>query len=195
VGWRWATTSEIGTSHLRLGTRKHDDNIWSWVDAARDRIGIAAEKRGKTPRAFAATLVMLVATRNAALTAHVGDGAVVARLADQSWQTLSAPENGEYASMTYFVTDDPAPRLRVTRFADAYTGFAVFSDGVENLALDHKTYAPHAPFFRSMLNPLDKDEGDGKSAKLSTALAEFLRGPRVCDKTDDDKTLLLISAR
>ena len=67
-----------------------DDNIWSWVDAARDRIGIAAEKRGKTPRAFAATLVMLVATRNAALTAHVGDGAVVARLADQSWQTHRA---------------------------------------------------------------------------------------------------------
>lgn len=172
-----------------------DDDIWSWVDTARDRISLAAEKRGKTPRAFAATLVMLLATKDAVLAGHVGDGAVVARAADQSWLTLSPPENGEYVSMTYFVTDDPSPRLRISRLADAYTGFAVFSDGIEHLALDYRTDAPHAPFFRSMLDPLDKDAGNGKSAKLSAALAAFLAGPRVCEKTDDDKTLLLISAR
>jgi hypothetical protein len=189
---------------LADGTRRYfrqvtslpdDDIIWSWVDTARDRIGMAAEKRGKTRRAFAATLVMLIATRHAVVTVHVGDGAVVARLSDQTWQTLSPPENGEYASMTYFVTDDPAPRLRISRFADTFTGFAVFSDGIEDLGLDHRTDAPHVPFFKNMLTPLDKAEGEGKSAQLSSALTAFLNGPRVCDKTDDDKTLLLISGR
>ncbi len=190
------TLTDALRRHFRQGAALPDnEDIWSWIDTARDRIGIAAEKRGKTPRAFAATLVMLVATRHAVLTAHVGDGAVVARLTDESWRTLSPPENGEYASMTYFVTDDPAPRLRITRVTEGHTGFAVFSDGIENLALDHRTDAPHAPFFKSMLDPLDKYEKDGKSAKLSAALAGFLNSPRVCDKTDDDKTLLLISAR
>lgn len=155
---------------------------------------MAADRLGKTRRAFASTLVMLAATKDGVVTAHIGDGAVVARTAD-AWETLSPPENGEYASMTFFVTDDPAPRLRIARFAGTHTGFAVFSDGIENLALDHRTDAPHEPFFKTMLAPLDKADEDGKSAKLSTALAAFLNGSRVCDKTDDDKTLLLISGQ
>lgn len=189
------TLAEALRAHFRdKGDLPSDDEIWSWVDTARDRIGLAAERRGKTPRAFASTLVMLVATEDVVLTAHVGDGAVVARVAED-WETLSPPENGEYASMTFFVTDDPSPRLRIARFAAAYTGFAVFSDGIEHLALDHRTDAPHEPFFKTMLGPLDKESGDGKNAKLSVALGAFLDGPRVCEKTDDDKTLLLISSQ
>jgi hypothetical protein len=189
------TMTERLRSHFRDNVGlPGDDEIRSWVDIARDRIGLAADKRGETRRAFASTLVMLVATNNGVLTAHVGDGAVVARTAD-AWQTLSPPENGEYASTTFFVTDDPSPRLRIARFAAAYTGFAVFSDGIENLALDQRTAAPHEPFFKTMLGPLDKVNEGGKSVKLSVALAAFLNEPRVCEKTDDDKTLLLISAQ
>ena len=172
-----------------------DDDIWSWVDLARDRLSVAADKRAKPRRAFASTLVMLAATGEAVLTAHVGDGAVVGRSNADDWATLSAPENGEYASMTYFLTDDPAPRLRISRFSGAYTALAAFSDGIENLALDHKTNAPHAPFFRSMLAPLDNATDTGRSVQLSSALSAFLSGPRVCEKTDDDKTLILASTR
>lgn len=172
-----------------------DDDIWSWVDLARDKLSIAAEKRGKARRAFAATLVAIVIAGDETLTVHVGDGAIVCRAGDDSWTTLSAPENGEYASMTYFVTDDPAPQLRISRVAGSYTGFAVFSDGIENLALDQRTNDPHVPFFRTMLSPLDSVKNDGRDVKLSAALAGFLRSQRVCDKTDDDKTLILISSR
>ena len=169
-----------------------NDEIWSWIDTVRDRLGLAADRLGKTRRVFASTLVMLVATKDAIITAHIGDGAVVARNSDV-WETLSPPENGEYASMTFFVTDDPAPRLRICRFTADYNGFAVFSDGIEHLALDQRTDSPHEPFFETMLAPLDKVDEHGKHITLSTALAAFLNGPRVCDKTDDDKTLILIS--
>jgi hypothetical protein len=172
-----------------------DDDIWSWVDLARDRLSLAAEKRAKTRRAFASTLVMLVATGESVLTVHVGDGAVVGRSGGDDWSTLSAPENGEYASMTYFLTDDPAPRLRISRFSGAFTALAVFSDGIENLVLDHKTNAPHAPFFRSMLAPLDGANEMGRLPRLSSALAAFLGSARVCEKTDDDKTMILASAQ
>ncbi|WP_354326954.1 PP2C family serine/threonine-protein phosphatase [Porphyrobacter sp. MBR-155] len=248
MAWRWAAASEIGSSHLRLGTRKQDamscfltgsgalcaivcdgagsapfggegasvlvrtlseslrahfrvgrvlpedDDVWSWVDSARDRLAMAAEQRETTRRAFASTLVMLVATGNKILTAHIGDGAIVARTG-AAWETISPPENGEFASTTYFATDDPMPRLRLERHEGEWTGFAVFSDGIENLVLDHRNDAPHEPFFNTMIAPVDALNEPGKDAKLSSALAAFLRGPKVCDKTDDDKTLLLLSSR
>jgi hypothetical protein len=188
-------TNALRRHFVGTATLPTDDDIWSWVDLARDRLSVAADKRAKPRRAFASTLVMLAATGEAVLTAHVGDGAVVGRSNVDDWATLSAPENGEYASMTYFLTDDPAPRLRISRFSGAYTALAVFSDGIENLALDHKTNAPHAPFFRSMLAPLDNATDTGRSVQLSSALSAFLGGPRVCEKTDDDKTLILASTR
>lgn len=138
---------------------------------------------------------MLIVAGDDALTAHVGDGSVVGRDDADGWTTLSAPENGEYASMTCFLTDHPAPHLRIARFAGAYTAFAVFSDGIEHLALDYRTCEPHLPFFRTMISPLDGSDEPGRSVPLSAALAKFLRSPRVCEKTDDDKTLLLISSR
>lgn len=172
-----------------------DEAIWAWVDQARDRIGVAAERRGKKPRAFASTLLMLVFTKNGVLTAHVGDGAIVGRGQDEKWQTLTAPAHGEYASTTFFLTDDPAPQLRISRFEGGFDAFAIFSDGIENLVLDHQTSEPHAPFFRSMLGPLDNARESGRNIKLSSALSSFLNGSRVCSKTDDDKTLLLLTSK
>ena len=249
VRWRWATASQIGTSHVKLGTRKQDafacfiaggatrpicaivcdgagsaelggegaslvcrtlsvalrshfrtslelpsdETVWGWLDLARDTLAIAAERQSAQRRAFASTLVLLVAGADELLIAHVGDGAVVARERTGTWQALSCPENGEYASTTYFVTDEPAPRLRISRFAGDYDAFALFSDGIEGLALDLQAMTPHEPFFRTMLNPLDALQPSGKSKELSAALTGFLASPRVCERTDDDKTLVLIS--
>jgi hypothetical protein len=189
------TLSEGLRQHFQQqSTLPSDEVVWSWVDLARDRLGAAAENRSKPRRAFAATLVLLVALGDSLLVAHVGDGSVVGR-EGEGWSTLSPPENGEYASMTYFLTDDPFPRLRISRFAGAYTAFAVFSDGIENFVLDHRSNEPHEPFFKTMLRPLDDTAEEGRNAELSTALSAFLSSPRVCEKTDDDKTLLLISSR
>jgi hypothetical protein len=189
------TMAQSLREHFRQGTMlPEDDEVWSWIDSARDRLGIAADRRHATRRAFASTLVMLVATGGKILTAHIGDGAIVAR-SGAYWETLSPPENGEFASSTYFVTDDPIPRLRLDRREGAWAGFAVFSDGIENLVLDHRTDAPHEPFFNKMIAPIDALTEPGKNAELSSALAAFLRGPKVCDKTDDDKTLLLLSSQ
>lgn len=249
--WRWATASEIGTSHITLGTRKQDatasflvgnsreifcaivcdgagsapfggegasvvcrkfsqslkehfstttsfpddQRIWDWLDEARDRLSVAAGKREVDRRAFASTLVVLVARDGEQLTAHVGDGAIVGRLRSGAWQALSWPENGEYASTTYFVSDDPAPRARIARTDHEFDGFAIFSDGIEGLALDLAGAIPHEPFFRTMMSPLDKLEHTGKDPALSQALGNFLASRRVCEKTDDDKSLILVSTR
>jgi hypothetical protein len=155
---------------------------------------LAAERRSVRRQAFASTLVMLVIVDDALLVVHVGDGAIVARHLDKGWQTLSWPENGEYASTTYFVTDDPSPRVRIARFPAEYDAYALFSDGIEDLALNQQAMIPHEPFFRTMIGPLDGLATPGKSVLLSAALATFLSSPRVCDRTDDDKSLILASA-
>lgn len=194
IGCRAITTSL--RQHFATTDELPDkERISCWIDDARDRLGIAADKRSLPRRAFASTLVMLVAARSAVTIAHIGDGAVVGRSAAGDWEILSAPENGEYASTTYFLTDDPAPRLRFTSRPGVYTALAAFSDGIESLVLDQQLDRPHLPFFSSMIAPVDRAASSGRLRLLSADLAQFLHSPRISDRTDDDKTLILASAR
>ncbi len=250
--WRWALASQIGTSHIRMGTRKQDAlktftlkdkdgrrilcamvcdgagsaqyggegasltcrlisqavrqhfsdtdvmpntvEIWSWIDTVRDCMAQAAENREAIRKSFACTLVLLIARADENIIVHIGDGAVVGRDQAGEWKALTWPENGEYASSTYFITDDPEPRVRFVEGDGAYTAYALFSDGIEDLALDQKAMTAHAPFFTSMIRSVDELSGEGKDRNLSTALATFLDSDRVCERTDDDKSLILLSA-
>lgn len=250
--WRWALASQIGTSHVRLGTRKQDAlktftlkdqygrqilcamvcdgagsaqyggegasltcrlisqavrqhfshtdvmpntvEIWSWIDAVRDCMAHAAQNREALRKNFACTLVLLIAREDESIIVHVGDGAIVGRDRDGEWKALTWPENGEYASSTYFVTDDPEPRVRFVKSDECYTAYALFSDGIEDLALDQKAMTAHVPFFTSMIRSIDNLSGEGKDQGLSAALASFLDSDRVCERTDDDKSLILLSA-
>lgn len=250
--WRWALASQIGTSHIRLGTRKQDalktftlqgkdgeqilcamvcdgagsaqyggegasltcrlisqavrqhfsktdvipttEEIWSWIDTVRDCMAQAAEKREVSRKSFACTFILLIARINENIIVHIGDGAVVGRDHAGEWKALTWPENGEYASSTYFITDDPEPKIRFVEGNQIYSAYALFSDGIEDLALDHKAMTAHAPFFNSMIRPLDNLSFEGKDQNLSAALATFLDSDRVCDRTDDDKSLILLSS-
>jgi hypothetical protein len=139
--------------------------------------------------------VLVVAASDGFLAVHVGDGGAVARHKTDGWLALSWPENGEYASTTFFVTDDPVPRVRIRRYSADFDACAVFSDGIEDLVLDHNALIPHEPFFRTMMSPLDRLVTGGRDNFLSTALGNFLDSERVCGRTDDDKSLILASIR
>lgn len=170
----------------------NDAIVWSWLDAARDRIQLAATRRGRVARDFASTLVLVMISADDLITAHVGDGAIVARnTLDRTWTVLSGPHNGEYASTTFFVTEDPQPALRIARYQNQYDAVACFSDGIENLVLDATTGTPSAAFFNPMARPLEASLAHGEDASLSRSLATFLGSGRVNERTDDDKTLIV----
>jgi hypothetical protein len=170
-----------------------DDQLYEWLDLVRDRLALVAEKRELTKRQFASTLVALIVRGDDLLALQVGDSALVARKAGQ-WDAICWPENGEFASTTYFVTDDPEPRLQIVRKAAGdYDAFAVFSDGIESIALHHANREPHARFFDPMIKPVDQASERGRLVALSAALGRYLDGPAICDRTDDDKTLVLVS--
>jgi len=169
-----------------------ENDLTDWIDELRDRIAAIAERRESTPRQFASTLAAILISPDEVLTLHVGDSAVVGRRGGE-WDVLCWPENGEYASSTYFVTDNPEPRLNIVRQPRKHDAFALFSDGVGDLALSHLEQAAHPRFFEPMMRPVDAASGQGRLVELSATLATYIAGPSVCERTDDDKTLILIS--
>lgn len=169
-----------------------DELLVDWIDDLRDRISAVADQRESTPRQFAATLAVVLVTPDEVLTLHVGDCAIVGRRGTD-WDVLCWPENGEYASTTYFVTDDPEPRLNISRQPRGHDAFALFSDGVGDLALSHSEQVAHQKFFKPMIRPVDAATEAGRLTDLSSQLRHYLAGQAVCERTDDDKTLVLIS--
>jgi hypothetical protein len=162
-----------------------------WLDEIRERIILAARRNDTVPREFAATLVATLVARNDAAFIHVGDGASVFRVGDSSeWIVPTWPAQGEFAATTFFVTDDPIPSVQYAYVEQSIAEVAVFSDGLERLALDFSKRAAHAPFFDTFFRPLQNSDA-GRNRKLSRDLKHFLDGPTVCSKTDDDKTLIL----
>ena len=168
-----------------------------WLAGLQGEVRRRAEAGGIAAREYASTVVAAVVGADRAAFAQVGDGAaVIAEQAQESrFRWVFWPLNGEYENVTFFATEPHAAEHLEHRLIDQPVGeLALFSDGLQRLALHYQTRTAHAPFFESMLAPL-RGAGEGASAQLSSELAAFLDAPRVHDRTDDDKTLILATRR
>ena len=98
-------------------------------------------------------------------------------------------------STTFFVTDDPAPRLMVERHREKVVAVVAFSDGLERLVLDFAQAKPHAKFFDGITAPVTASETISRDRKLSEQLGRYLDSDAVNARTDDDKTLIIAVRR
>ncbi len=187
------TIAQRAAAHFSDQTAMPDDDaLLSWIDDARDLIATAAERRGAIPRAFASTLVCVLAGATDTLILHIGDGAAALRSPDpEDWSVPIWPAHGEYASTTFFVTDDPSPQVRIKRRDQPCNAAVLMSDGLERLALSFSNGEPHRPFFESMVKPLESSEQQGRDARLAGQLRAYLDSDAINDRTDDDKTLVV----
>lgn len=169
--------------------------IEEWIDDLRDMIAQAARTRNLTSRDFATTLVAMVVTPSSACAIHIGDGAIVARMRGaDAWSAISWPEHGEYASTTYFVTDDTEARLRTAVIEEPIAELVLLSDGLERLALDFSEALPHEAFFAPFTRAIDAAR-PGFQRELSRQLASYLASDLVNQRTDDDKSLIVAVCR
>jgi hypothetical protein len=167
-----------------------DENATAPVEAPDDA---PAGHAARTPRDFACTLTCVVAAPGALAVGQVGDGALVASAAGEPLVTLTRLQRGEYANETHFlVEEDALDQLVIASLDRPVDRLALMSDGLIRLALKMPTQEPHEPFFA----PLFRFAGAATDPAESAAqLVQFLDSERVCDRTDDDKSLLLAVRR
>ena len=164
------------------------DTAVTWLDAVRAAIQSQADAESLPTREFACTLVAALVGEASSAFLQIGDGAIVAATAAAS-EVVFWPEQGEYANTTYFVTGvDAHQRLRLEVRPTPVHDVALFTDGLQHIALRYETRAPHQPFFDPMFARLRADD---RWPALGGALASFLGSEAISTRTDDDCTLVL----
>lgn len=152
---------------------------------------------GVPVNALACTLTSVVCTDSLVAVAQIGDGLVVAQWADDpaALQRLSTPQRGEYANETLFLshlkTEDSLEQLvGICIVERAARGVAAMTDGLLRLAVHvQDDYRPHSPFFLPFFQLAAQPALD--VAQANAQIADFLASPRVCERTDDDKTIVI----
>jgi hypothetical protein len=143
-------------------------------------------------RDFAATLVFVISDGNESVISHIGDGCAVVKDRNlEKWVAPIWPDHGEYASTTNFVTDEIRPRLRIYRYKNPISGLAVFSDGLERLALEFLSKQPFEKFLEGVTKPLKSATHAGRDNNLSRQLRQYLNSDAINSRTDDDKSLII----
>jgi len=138
---------------------------------------------------LATTLIVLIATPEMVAAAQIGDGVAVVKDFAGNVFALTQPQNGEYINETTFLVSPDAintAQLRLLR--QVIVNVALLTDGLQMLALNMDSGTPHQPFFTPLFKFISdvNDKSDGVNQLVS-----FLRSERICDRADDDLTLLL----
>ena len=164
-----------------------------WISYFQHKIGETALANKKELRDYASTLVGAVIGARCAAFYQIGDGGIVfsASGESQSYRFAIAPVESEYVNVTDFVTDETAAeRLRFELVEEKVEDLILFSDGIYAVAVDYQTGRPHEPFLMPMIAPVRNGAAlDGLNEKLEN----FLASPKMNEKTDDDKTIILAS--
>jgi len=168
-----------------------DPSIWppairGAFEAARGSIVDHARRQGSAPADFATTLQVVLLGQTACCYGRVGDGAGVGRVDGALVPLAPAPDNG-YANETRFLTSaqsDPEVFFRADHVSDC----AVFTDGLQHLAMQLAQWKPHDPFFNPLFDFV-RTSADASSAEDS--LNELLEDDRVDRRTDDDRALVI----
>jgi hypothetical protein len=164
-----------------------------WIRETADTVIAAAEANGHEPRDYSCTLLAAIVGSNHAAFVQVGDGAIVVSQGDEDgWAYVFWPQHGEYANTTNFIqSPDLADVVAFDLAPRCIRELAIFSDGIENLVLHKAERAVHQGFFREMIQPVRRSAAAGLDQGLSEGLRKYLASPAICQRTDDDKTLIL----
>ncbi len=172
------------------------DEAWialltSGLEDALAALKVEAEVRQVKLRELSTTLLIAVATPDIVATIQIGDGAIVVANKDGVAKALTIPPVEESLDLVTFLTSpNGIDSAQVCLWEGKPAQLAMFSDGLQMLALQMPQGIAHAPFFA----PLFRFVAEVKDFDLAhQELTQFLRSPRVCDRTDDDLTLLLAS--
>ncbi len=166
-----------------------------WISYFQAKIASVALENKKAMRDYASTFVAAIIGATCAVFYQVGDGGAVYSASGkaESYQFGIEPIESEYVNTTDFLTDDAAANsLRFVCLEETIEDVILFSDGIFAIAVDYQTNKPHEPFLVPMIAPL---RNGNNVESLNEKLEKFLASPKINEKTDDDKTIILASRR
>ena len=163
-----------------------------WLDVIRTRLSREAESTSQELRDYACTFLGAVVGNSCAAFVQIGDGVIVVSDSEETqYGHIFWPDRGEYENTTHFVTEEQVhDHVQFDTVHRRIVELAMLSDGLQRLALDYQSQTAHHAFFQGLFPAFEKLPG-GRSEELSRSLGDFLSSPRVNQRTDDDKTLLL----
>lgn len=195
IGSKVASQTAIDAISQQLISASVNETV-TWKDcltealkAAQMAVQTEATVHEALSRDLATTLILVVATPELVAVAQVGDGAAVVADDDGKITALTQPEQGEYLNETKFlICPDAIETAQVTIWQGQPAHLAVFSDGLQMLALKMPDATPHRPFFTPLFRFV---ASVSDPTEAQEQLEAFLRSPRVTERTDDDLTLIL----
>lgn len=172
----------------------HTENGWQALleevlQLARKDVLEQAEELELPAGDLSTTLILVVALPDQVAAVQIGDGAAVVRLGGDQFLSLTQPPVGEYINETSFLTSGGL--MEHAQFATRrgrVTGLALFSDGLQMLALKMPQGTPHGPFFQPLLRFVMETPD---AARAGEQLVSFLKSSRITQRADDDLTLVL----
>jgi hypothetical protein len=169
------------------GVLREPEAIRGWYRQVRQSLEEEAVRREVALRELSCTLLTAVVGEHAAVFAQVGDGAIVVRQGE-GYVPVFWPQVGEYANTTWFVTSPDVEQVLQVTCGEPVDEVALFTDGLQMMALHFATRSVHRPFFEPLFAAL---RGAAQPEDLVVPLRAFLDSPAVNERTDDDKTLVL----
>jgi protein phosphatase 2C-like protein len=164
-----------------------------WLQTVQSVLEAEAGEHGHDTKEYACTLLVAIVGTGSAAFMQIGDGAiVVSQGAEDGFSYVFWPQHGEFANTTNFViSPDAEYALEFEVAPRRIVELAIFSDGLENLLLHHATKTVHEAFFKGIFEPLRNGADVSDTDRLSADLASYLMSPKICGRTDDDKSLIL----
>jgi len=169
------------------------DLFINWIQDARVNILEQAIEKGLSLKDFACTFFAAIVGANENYFVQIGDGAIVVSDRDEpdEYMWIFWPQKGMYFNTTNFVTDeDFIDNLQFEKSEKALRDIALFTDGIEGIALKYDKFEAYNPFFDALFKAL---RTKNNSENFDAEIAQFLSSEKVNERTDDDKTLIIAS--
>jgi len=176
-------------SEEKFTQESFNDQLTSVLYAIQEKQRQIAKKYKAQPDDFSTTFLFICIMPSICFAAQVGDGFILVKQEDEKkYNLVFAPLKGEHINETRFL---PLKNFKSVKmfFKKGVVDFCLLAtDGIENVAFKMSTWEPSDGFF----SPLEKHVRENASQKsLERDLLKFLRGERIQNKNQDDKTLLM----
>ncbi|WP_044641992.1 PP2C family serine/threonine-protein phosphatase [Risungbinella massiliensis] len=183
-------------SFLEQDSLQHitERHITDWLEQYQYEVSLWSACCRMESTNFASTLLGAIIGENRAIFWQIGDGAIVVKQKEKpnAYELIFWPQQGEYANQTYFATQPEAcALLQFTSLSTELTDVALFTDGIQRLALSYEDQCAYAPFFRPLFEFLHHPDWNWIAGQKKLDL--FLQSKQINKRTDDDKTLVIAS--